>query len=50
MDLFATPFSIQVVFDTPEAEPTPGPTTPIEGARSDSGSGTGGTPTTCIVA
>ena len=45
MDLFATPFSIQVVFDTPEAEPTPGPTMPFEESRLDGG-GTGG----CIVA
>jgi hypothetical protein len=46
MDLFATLFSIQGVFDTPEAEPTPGHTIPFEGARLDGGSSNGG----CIVA
>jgi len=50
MDLFATLFSIQGVFDTSEAEPTPGPIIPFEGARlGGSGSGTGGNGT-CIVA
>jgi len=43
MDLFATLFSIQGVFDTPEAEPAL--STPIEAALDD---GTGGSG--CIVA
>jgi hypothetical protein len=42
MDLFATLFSIQGVFDSPEAEPAPA--TPIEAAL-DGGNGGG-----CIVA
>jgi len=46
MDLFAMLFSNQGVFDTPEAEPTPGPTTPFEGASLNPAGGTGG----CIVA
>ncbi len=37
MVLFATPFSTQGVFDTPESEPAPGPATPIEGALDGGG-------------
>jgi len=44
VDLFSTLFSIQGVFDSPEAEPAPA--TPIEAPLDNGGGGNG----SCIVA